>query len=127
LVNQAQVFSRVPAFFCDEASPPTISVIIPALNEAENLPHVLPHIPAWVTEVILIPGASSDNTTEVARQIMPAIRIVDQDSTFSAGWMILTAIVREWLVNPSRRPAHKTNYTTSHSSIRSTHHTHHAK
>ena len=57
---------------------PTVSVVIPALNEAENLPHVLPRIPAWVDEVILIPGPSTDNTACVARQIMPSIRIVEQ-------------------------------------------------
>ena len=24
-----------------------VGVVVPALNEAENLPHVLPRIPAW--------------------------------------------------------------------------------
>lgn len=33
----------------------TVSVVIPALNEAENLPHVLPMIPTFVSEVILEP------------------------------------------------------------------------
>jgi glycosyltransferase involved in cell wall biosynthesis len=58
---------------------PTVSVVIPALNEAENLQYVLPRIPAWVKEVILIPGPSTDGTAEVARQIMPSIRLVDQE------------------------------------------------
>ena len=31
---------------------PTVSVVIPALNEAENLQHVLPKVPAWVYEEI---------------------------------------------------------------------------
>ncbi len=53
-------------------------MIIPALNEAENLPHVLPKIPTWVDEVILIPGPSTDNTAEVARALLPSIRIVEQ-------------------------------------------------
>ena len=30
----------------------TVSVIVPAKNEAQNLEHVLPMIPAWVDEVI---------------------------------------------------------------------------
>ena len=34
-------------------SHPRISVIIPAKNEAKNLPHVLPYIPSMVEEVIL--------------------------------------------------------------------------
>jgi glycosyltransferase involved in cell wall biosynthesis len=61
------------------AKRPTVSVIIPALNEAGNLRHVLPRIPTWVDEVILIPGPSTDGTPEVAKQIMPSIRIVEQD------------------------------------------------
>ena len=30
----------------DSPTHPTVSVVIPALNEAENLPYVLPYIPA---------------------------------------------------------------------------------
>lgn len=55
-----------------------VSVIIPALNEAENLPHVLPKIPAWVDEVILVDGWSTDDTVAVARALSPDIRIVQQ-------------------------------------------------
>ena len=58
--------------------PPTVSVIIPALNERENLRHVLPHIPLMVTEVILVDGASTDGTVAAAREILPNIRIVQQ-------------------------------------------------
>jgi glycosyltransferase involved in cell wall biosynthesis len=55
-----------------------VSVIVPALNEAENLPHVLPRIPSWVHEVILVDGHSTDNTVEVARMLWPTIRVVTQ-------------------------------------------------
>ena len=55
---------------------PTISVIVPALNEARNLPIVLPRIPASVSEVILVDGHSTDDTVAVARAVMPAIRII---------------------------------------------------
>ena len=34
----------------------TVSIIIPALNEAESLPHVLPLIPSWINEIILVDG-----------------------------------------------------------------------
>ncbi len=58
--------------------PATISVVVPALNEAENLPHVLPRIPKWVDEVLLVDGYSTDNTVEVARKLWPGIRIIVQ-------------------------------------------------
>ena len=57
---------------------PTVSVVVPALNEAPNLPYVLPLIPTWVSEVILVDGGSTDGTAEVARALMPDIRVVGQ-------------------------------------------------
>lgn len=53
-----------------------VSVVIPTLNEARNLPHVLPHIPADIHEVILVDGGSVDETVEVARSLLPSIRVV---------------------------------------------------
>jgi len=58
---------------------PRVSVVIPALNEAENLPHVIPFIPKWVHEVLLIDGHSTDNTIEVAKLLRPDIHIVMQE------------------------------------------------
>lgn len=55
-----------------------VSVIIPARNEAPNLQYVLPHIPAFVTEVVLVNGRSTDNTVEEARRLLPTIRIIEQ-------------------------------------------------
>jgi len=60
-------------------SAPTISVIVPAMNEAANLPHVLPRIPTDVLEVILVDGESTDDTVAVARAVLPSIRIVKQN------------------------------------------------
>ena len=60
------------------SSYPPVSVVIPAKNEARNLPAVLPHIPRWVHEVILVDGNSTDDTVEVARRCLPDIRIVTQ-------------------------------------------------
>ncbi|MGZ8813662.1 MAG: glycosyltransferase family 2 protein [Mycobacterium sp.] len=56
-----------------------VSVVIPALNEAQNLRYVLPRIPADVSEVILVDGESSDDTIQVAREVMPSIRILHQE------------------------------------------------
>jgi glycosyltransferase involved in cell wall biosynthesis len=55
-----------------------VTVVIPALNEAGNLAHVLPYIPPEVEEVILVDGDSTDDTVEVARILMPGIRVVRQ-------------------------------------------------
>ncbi len=46
---------------------PRIGIVIPARNEAENLAHVLPHIPAIVNKVILVDGHSTDDTIAVAQ------------------------------------------------------------
>jgi glycosyltransferase involved in cell wall biosynthesis len=48
---------------------PKVSFIIPTLNEARNLPWLLPRIPAWAHEVIIVDGRSSDATVEVAREL----------------------------------------------------------
>jgi glycosyltransferase involved in cell wall biosynthesis len=61
------------------AERPTISVVIPTLNEAANLPHVLARLPASVDEVVLVDGHSSDDTIKVARAILPDVRVVVQD------------------------------------------------
>ena len=55
----------------------TVSVVIPALNEAENLPHVLPRIPSWVDEVVLVDGLSVDGTVELAKSLIPHLRVVE--------------------------------------------------
>jgi glycosyltransferase involved in cell wall biosynthesis len=53
-----------------------ITVVIPTLNEAENLPLVLGRIPSWIDEVIIVDGLSTDDTIAVARQHLPDVRIV---------------------------------------------------
>jgi glycosyltransferase involved in cell wall biosynthesis len=56
---------------------PTVSVVIPTLNEAKNLPLVFPYLPmSWIDEVILVDGRSTDNTVEVARQLLPSVKVV---------------------------------------------------
>jgi glycosyltransferase involved in cell wall biosynthesis len=56
-----------------------VSVVVPAKNEAKNLPHVLPRMPEWVDEVLLVDGNSTDDTREVARRLLPSIQIVQQE------------------------------------------------
>jgi len=57
---------------------PKVSVIICTLNEEKNLPHVLPRIPAWVDEVILVDGHSTDRTIEVAKKLRPDVKVLYQ-------------------------------------------------
>jgi glycosyltransferase involved in cell wall biosynthesis len=58
---------------------PTVSVVIPALNEARNLEHVFARIPADVYEIVLVDGNSTDDTVEVAKQLRPDINVVVQN------------------------------------------------
>jgi glycosyltransferase involved in cell wall biosynthesis len=55
-----------------------ISVVIPARNEARNLPFVLAHLPADLFEVILVDGHSDDDTVGVATRCRSDIRVVCQ-------------------------------------------------
>lgn len=56
---------------------PTVSVIIPTLNEAKNLPLVLPYLPMnWIDEVLIVDGRSTDDTVEVARRLLPSVKII---------------------------------------------------
>src|SRR6516164_8768810 len=57
---------------------PRVSVVIPTLNEARNLPYVFSRLPADVHEVIVVDGHSVDDTIAVARQLWPDVRIVQQ-------------------------------------------------
>jgi glycosyltransferase involved in cell wall biosynthesis len=54
-------------------------VVIPALDEAANLPHVFARIPASIHEVILVDGHSRDGTIDIARTIRPDVRVVLQN------------------------------------------------
>jgi glycosyltransferase involved in cell wall biosynthesis len=65
---------RTPTFM----SSVRVSVVIPTLNEAENLPYVLNRLPDEITEVIIVDGLSTDNTVEVAREVRPDVKIVSQ-------------------------------------------------
>jgi glycosyltransferase involved in cell wall biosynthesis len=55
-----------------------ISVVLPTLNEARNLPHVFARMPADIHEIILVDGHSSDDTVRVARELCPDVRVVMQ-------------------------------------------------
>lgn len=95
---------------------PTVSIVIPTMNEAKNLPHVLPLIPRWVHEVILVDGNSSDNTVEVARSLLPEILVLPQQgrgkgAALRTGFAaatgdIIVMIDADGSMNPSEIPAY---------------------
>ncbi|GAA3859655.1 hypothetical protein GCM10023084_11550 [Streptomyces lacrimifluminis] len=57
---------------------PPVSVVIPAMNEAENLPYVFKTLPDWIHEVVLVDGNSTDDTVGVARDLWPGVKVVEQ-------------------------------------------------
>jgi glycosyltransferase involved in cell wall biosynthesis len=57
---------------------PRVSVVIPALNEAENLPLILADLPATIYELVLVDGHSEDGTADVARAFFPTVRVISQ-------------------------------------------------
>ncbi len=59
--------------------PVRVSIVIPALNEASNLPHVLGRLDGLADEIVLVDGNSDDGTCEVARSLRPDIVTLVQD------------------------------------------------
>ena len=57
---------------------PIISVIICTLNEERSLPYVLPQVPDWVDEVLLVDGHSIDATVQIATKLFPKVRVLYQ-------------------------------------------------
>jgi glycosyltransferase involved in cell wall biosynthesis len=58
---------------------PRVSVIVPTLNEARNLPHVFAELPRGLHEVIVVDGFSTDGTPEVAQSLRPGVKVVRQE------------------------------------------------
>jgi len=56
---------------------PTISIVIPTLNEAKNLPHVFEKLPGDA-EIVLVDGRSTDGTVDAARSLRPDVVVVHQ-------------------------------------------------
>ena len=57
---------------------PTVSVVIPTLNEVESLPWVIENLPEWVTELVIVDGLSTDRTENLARSLRPDVVVVHQ-------------------------------------------------
>jgi glycosyltransferase involved in cell wall biosynthesis len=72
-----EVHHTGPLHFKDGRAP-RISVVIPTLNEAANLPHVFARVPSGIHEVVLVDGHSTDSTISVARELRPDVRVILQ-------------------------------------------------
>jgi glycosyltransferase involved in cell wall biosynthesis len=85
------------------------------LNEARNLVHVLPRIPEWVLEVLVVDGCSDDNTVDVARASRPDVRVVLTDTPGKGAAMragfeaargeIIVALDADGSTDPAELPA----------------------
>ena len=78
IINDIKTPNHSPVFACP-SNWPTMSVVVPTLNEAENLPHVLSRIPNWIHEIVLVDGNSTDGTVEAASKLRSDIRVVMQE------------------------------------------------
>lgn len=59
----------------------TISLVVPARNEAAHVGPVLAAVPAVVDEVVLVLGPSVDDTLAVARAARPGLHVVTHEGT----------------------------------------------
>ena len=55
----------------------TLSVVIPTLNEAANMPHVLAQLNGF-DDIVIVDGMSSDDTVAIAIELRPDIRVIQR-------------------------------------------------
>jgi hypothetical protein len=73
--------TRRPAHTRRRPAAPTVTVVVPTLNEARNLEIVLPAIAAVrpaVHEIIVVDGGSVDDTVATAHRVLPWAKVIHQ-------------------------------------------------
>jgi glycosyltransferase involved in cell wall biosynthesis len=81
VVRHLSISIQPPISFSKPAAEPggaSVSVVIPTLNEAKNIPWVLRRMPLYVDEVVIVDGRSTDNTVGVARALRSDIVVVNE-------------------------------------------------
>lgn len=76
---------RAVAVPTDGRARPSITVVIPCLNEEKGLPRVLKAIPAEVAEILVLDNCSTDRTVEVAANGDGRVRVVRHPSNLGYG------------------------------------------
>ena len=74
--SQEKAHSAYRAIDFGVAIIPSVSVVVPAKNEAPSLEHLFGTILAWVDEIVLVDGHSTDDTVAIAQKSYLAINIV---------------------------------------------------
>lgn len=64
----------------------SVTLIIPALNEAEALPKLAPRIPSWVDQVLVVDNGSTDTTAAIARNLGFDVLSVPERGYGNAVW-----------------------------------------
>jgi glycosyltransferase involved in cell wall biosynthesis len=93
----------------------TVSVVVPTLNEVDNVVLVLPRIPWWVDEVVLVDGGSTDGTVDAALAVRPDLHVVIDETpgkgaALRSGWNaarsdIVVTIDADGSTDPAEIPA----------------------
>ncbi len=60
---------------------PSVSVVIPAKNESQNISWVLSRLPNCVKEVIVVDGRSEDNTAAMVRSVCPTAKVIEHGNS----------------------------------------------
>jgi glycosyltransferase involved in cell wall biosynthesis len=73
---QEEYSNRPSTVAITRSASPELSIVIPTLNEAANLPFVLSTIAAIDAEVIVVDGRSRDDTIRVAQSLRSDVRVI---------------------------------------------------